>query len=83
MPGPVTAANARFNTPMGIAVDGTGTVLYVADTGNQVIRRINLNNGEVTTIAGVQGSAGTLATQFNSPPRAGAVRQFALCGGPE
>jgi sugar lactone lactonase YvrE len=45
-----TGASARFRTPQGIAVDGNGTV-YVADTGNQVIRRITAN-GAVSTFAG-------------------------------
>jgi sugar lactone lactonase YvrE len=53
-------ANARFRAPQGIAVDGNGTV-FVADTGNQVIRRITAN-GTVTTFAGAAftGSASPL-----------------------
>jgi len=42
--------SARFNEPSGIAVDDNG-VIYVADTGNHLIRKIE--NGRVTTIAGV------------------------------
>lgn len=38
----VTGANARFNKPQGITCDRNG-VLYVADTGNNQIRRIDLN----------------------------------------
>ena len=34
-----SAANARFSSPFGVAVDATGT-LYVADTGNNTIRVI-------------------------------------------
>lgn len=41
---------ARFNGPVGIAVDDTG-VVYVADTYNDRIRRIG-RDGSVTTIAG-------------------------------
>ncbi len=46
-------SNARFNFPSGLAVDHTGTVIYVADSKNHKIRRIahSINNG-VTTIAG-------------------------------
>ncbi len=33
-----TGVNARFSRPNGVAVDGAGN-LYVADTGNQVIRK--------------------------------------------
>lgn len=53
-------SNARFRSPQGIAVDGNGTV-YVADTGNQIIRRITAN-GAVSTFAGAAftGSASPL-----------------------
>jgi DNA-binding beta-propeller fold protein YncE len=43
-------AAARFNTPSGLTVDANGT-LYVADTGNNAIRRIT-PDGVVSTIAG-------------------------------
>jgi len=43
------AGQALFNGPRGIAVAGGG-VLYVADTGNHVIRKIE--NGVVSTLAG-------------------------------
>lgn len=33
---------ARFNHPIGLAVNGEGTVLYVADHHNQVIRKITM-----------------------------------------
>jgi sugar lactone lactonase YvrE len=62
--------NSKFNTPRGIAVDG-GNNVYVADTGNHVIRKI-LPNGTVSTIGG-NGSAGYCdvgagqMSQFNSP----------------
>lgn len=41
---------ARFMTPFGIAADSSG-VLYVADTGNESIRRISAD-GVVSTFAG-------------------------------
>ena len=50
-------ASARFWAPFGIAVDATGTV-YVADTGNNTIRRIS-TNGVVTTLAGMAGQPGS------------------------
>lgn len=51
---------ARFRSPQGIAVDKKG-IVYVADTGNQVIRRITAA-GAVTTFAGAAftGSASPL-----------------------
>ena len=42
---------AGFNNPFGIATDGQGN-LYVADAGNNEIRKISTETGEVTTIAG-------------------------------
>ena len=50
------ATNARFAFPQGIAVDGSGN-LYVADTGNNTLRRIN-PDGTVVTLAGQAGLAG-------------------------
>jgi sugar lactone lactonase YvrE len=46
-----------FGGPSGVAVDGAGNV-YVADTGNQTIRKVT-PTGVVTTLAGVAGSEGT------------------------
>jgi hypothetical protein len=61
---------ARFNGPLGIAVDHGGTI-YVADSGNHTIRKIT-PTGAVTSLAGssaVWGSAdGTgSAALFNCP----------------
>ena len=45
-----SAAEAQFNQPQGVAVDGDH--IYVADNENHAIRRLNLVDGTVTTIAG-------------------------------
>jgi sugar lactone lactonase YvrE len=50
--------NALFNFPVGIAVDGAGSVIYVADTDNHTIRRLD-SGGAVTTVAGLAGSSGS------------------------
>lgn len=65
-----TGANAQFSTPQGVAVDANG-VVYVADTGNNTIRKIT-PGGTVTTIAGTAGVIGGLdgtgtSAQFNGP----------------
>lgn len=60
---------ASFNTPSGLAIDGAGN-LYVADTGNNAIRKIT-PDGKVSTLAG-DGLAGDkdgggAAARFNGP----------------
>jgi sugar lactone lactonase YvrE len=62
------AAKARFDAPVGVAVDRHGNVL-VADTYNDRIRKID-SNGQVTTVGGagrgnVDGDAST--ARFDTP----------------
>jgi len=54
---PVSGRDARFNSPKGIDCDKSGN-LYVADTGNNQIRRIS-KDGRVSVLAGdINGIAG-------------------------
>jgi sugar lactone lactonase YvrE len=62
-------ATARFNTPSGLVVDAGG-IVYIADTANHAIRRVD-PTGRVTTVAGngvagwQDGPGGT--ARFNGP----------------
>ncbi len=65
--------DAYFNSPLGVTTDGEN--LYVADSGNHTIRRIELTSGNhvVKTIAGVASSSGSAdsdtgtSAYFNTP----------------
>jgi len=62
--------SARFWNPQGLTVDRAGNI-YVADTGNNLIRKIT-PMGEVTTVAGLPGVSGTAdgvgkEARFNGP----------------
>jgi thiol-disulfide isomerase/thioredoxin len=68
-------ARATFQRPQGLALDGDA--LYVADTGNHLIRRVDLKARTVSTVAGTgaqargfdaeAGRAPALSTALNSP----------------
>ncbi len=66
--GPAVAA--RLNAPAGVAVDGSGN-LFIADTVNERIRRVD-SSGNITTIAGTgmgySGDGGpAVAAQLSAP----------------
>jgi large repetitive protein len=45
------ASKATLNTPTSVTLDGAGNV-YIADTGNNAIRKVTAATGIITTIAG-------------------------------
>ncbi|XP_014878872.1 NHL repeat-containing protein 2 [Poecilia latipinna] len=49
-------SEASFNSPQGVAIKGD--IVYVADTENHLIRKVDLVQGRVSTLAGV-GTQGT------------------------
>lgn len=65
-----TGILATFHSPAGIVTDGTN--VYVADSGNHLIRKIVIATQVVTTLAGTVGVAGSddgigVAAKFNNP----------------
>jgi cysteine-rich repeat protein len=56
------ASTARFRNPTGLFLDEAAQVLYVADTGNHVLRAVDLSGGPasatVTTVAGTPETLG-------------------------
>jgi sugar lactone lactonase YvrE len=65
-----TGSNARFNSPIGVAVDAAGN-LFIGDSDNSTIRKIT-PGGVVTTFAGMAGMTGSTdgvgaAARFNGP----------------
>ena len=59
------STTAAFDTPSGVAVDKNGT-LFVADTANHAVRRINVQ-GEVTTVAGRADTTSQSAVRLDHP----------------
>ena len=51
------ATSAKLNFPQGVTMDSAGN-LYIADTGNNVIRKVTASTQVISTIAGTPGTAG-------------------------
>lgn len=66
------ATSAELNAPRGVAVDASGNI-YIADTGNNVVRKVAASTGYISTIAGdgtsgYSGDAGPAASaKLQSP----------------
>ena len=68
------AVNASLDEPYSVAVDQAGN-LFIADTGNNRIRRVSASDGTITTIAGTggdgfAGDGGPAVNALLSAPRA-------------
>jgi hypothetical protein len=59
------ATSANLNYPYGVAVDGSGNI-YIADAGNNRIRKVSASSGIISTVAGngtgAYGGDGSAAT---------------------
>ncbi len=66
-------AQARFRNLSSMGITTDGTTLYLADSGNNTIRRIGIAFGNVSTLAGLVGTAGSAdgaglgGATFNNP----------------
>ena len=66
------ATAATLNTPEGLALDAAGN-LFIADTNNHLIRRVDAATGIITTVAGLNAAASSgdggpaTAAYLNSP----------------
>ena len=54
-----TGAAASFKAPWGLVMSPDGATVYVADSGNQVIRKVSIATGATSLLAGSPGLSGT------------------------
>lgn len=52
------ATSAAIGVAQGLASDGNGN-LYISDTGNNVVRKVGLSTGSITTVAGTVHTSGS------------------------
>lgn len=69
-----SSSGVQLNTPGAVVSDSTGTIIYIADSLNHRVRKVD-GNGNIVTLAGT-GTAGflgenvtasTVSVQFNTP----------------
>jgi len=75
-----SATSALLSDPTGLAVDATGSTLYIADTGDNLVRRVDLTQNTISVCAGnvayggiFQGDGGPAVNAGLSAPNAVAV----------
>jgi hypothetical protein len=69
---------ARFDGPEGLALDSTQKNLYIADSVNNAIRKLNFETQLVTTIAGFTAEAGFADSSADGGARLKAPRNLVL-----
>ncbi len=67
-----TKETAKFSNPVDVALTPDGASLIVSDTGNHVIRRVDIATGQTSLVAGTPGTAGFAdgvgsAAKFDTP----------------
>jgi streptogramin lyase len=72
------AASAKLNGPKGIAVATNGDV-FVADTENNVIRKIDATSGVLSTVAGANKKGETAISGGDAPPNVQLNRPHGIC----
>src|SRR5581483_3700288 len=72
-----SATSALLSDPTGLAVDATGSTLYIADTGDNLVRRVDLTQNTISVCAGnvayggiFQGDGGPAVNAGLSAPNA-------------
>ena len=79
--GPATAATL---SPRSLAVDPAGTALYIGEgLGGFAVRRVDLNTGTITTVAGVRGTGRAFGGPLAGPATStaiGPISALALSG---
>jgi DNA-binding beta-propeller fold protein YncE len=52
--------NSKFFSPQGLSISPDGVLALVADRGNHLVRKIIISTASVTTLAGVNGTSGSI-----------------------
>ncbi|MHB8217738.1 MAG: NHL domain-containing protein [Candidatus Sulfotelmatobacter sp.] len=66
---PIKAIAAELDYPTGVAVDSSGN-LFIADTGNYLVRKVTASNGNITNVAGTpptSANGGYTVCTYNPP----------------
>ena len=78
---------AGFRTPQNVAIDASGSRLFVADTGNALVRLVTIATGQVTTFSAAVGTPAGVAIDstaeflYVSDSATHSVRRVAIAGG--